>query len=493
VMLCMNVEHPAGLVNGATGIVIDIVFEEGQTDAVNLPSFVIVDFGEQYKGPNLFGGDESRRGWVPIPALEFDYSVPDLKEPSKYKHVTRKQIPLRLAYAFTIHKAQGQTFRNSQIVIDLGKKEISTGMSYVAMSRATRLSQIGFIGALTLSRITEKISGKPFLKVRLAEEERLDQLELVTCSRLQDEDSLAGVQEEGEDSEEEQAVENPFGNDEDEGCEEEPAVNPSYEDDEQAAAIRIAWYRQQEIIALQRETTAMEGILMAEEEEDSEEEQASLNRMITEDEDDSEEEEPAVNPSYESVIRISQLPINDHSTRQERITFFRQREIASMERILQAEKFHEVVPETSPISSWLESFSESTEKEELTPLRVLNHHLLRVYKVHKDHCILLDSPTGIHFELPYRLTQWAFNNNMSFDLIAQFLETDLLGEPMPVEVVLMSDDSHRTPIVATRLELVRIMEGSLSISKRLDKRKRKCRPEIIRPLARTKRTLKMLQ
>ncbi len=100
--------------------------------------------------------------------------------------------------------------------------------SYVAMSRATRLSQIGFIGALTLSRITDKISGKPFLKVQLAEEERLDQLELVTRSRLQDKDSLAGVQEEGEDSEEEQAVENPFGNDEDEGCEEEPAVNLSY-------------------------------------------------------------------------------------------------------------------------------------------------------------------------------------------------------------------------------------------------------------------------
>jgi hypothetical protein len=89
---------------------IDIVFEEGQTDAENLPYFVIVDFGEQYKGPNLFGIDKLRLGWVPIPALEFDCLVPSLKEASKSKHVTQRQIPLRLAYAFTIHKAQIQTF-----------------------------------------------------------------------------------------------------------------------------------------------------------------------------------------------------------------------------------------------------------------------------------------------------------------------------------------------------------------------------------------------
>jgi hypothetical protein len=430
VMLCMNIAHPAGLVNGATGIVIDIVFEEGQTDAENLPSFVIVDFGEQYKGPNLFGGDESRRGWVPIPALEFDYSVPDLKEPSKYKHVTRKQIPLRLAYAFTIHKAQGQTFRDTQIVMDLGKKEISTGMSYVAMSRATRLSQIGFIGALTLSRITDKISRMPFLKVRLAEEARLDELELVTRSRLQVDDSLAGEQE--EDIEEEQAT-NPFGEDN----------------------------------------------------EGSEEEQAFLKRMFGPDEDSDEEEDPM---DEQATHIIPQLPINDHSTREERIAFFRQREIASMERILKADElerilkakdFHIVVPETLPFSSWLESISNDTEKEELTPLRLLDHRLLRIDEVHEDHCIL-DMPSGAHFKLPYRLTQWAFVK-LTFPEIAQLLETDLLGKQMPVQVVLMSEDSIRTlPIVATRFEIARIMEWPST----LKKPKWPYQPDIIRPLAR---------
>jgi hypothetical protein len=56
----MHIVHPAGLVNGAMGIVIEIVFKEGQTDAENLPSFVIIEFGEQWKGPHLFGREVSR-------------------------------------------------------------------------------------------------------------------------------------------------------------------------------------------------------------------------------------------------------------------------------------------------------------------------------------------------------------------------------------------------------------------------------------------------
>jgi hypothetical protein len=36
--------------------------------------------------------------------------------------VTQKQTPLRLVYAFTIHKAQRQTFQDAQIVMILEKK-----------------------------------------------------------------------------------------------------------------------------------------------------------------------------------------------------------------------------------------------------------------------------------------------------------------------------------------------------------------------------------
>ena len=48
-----------------------------------------------------------------------------------------KQHPLRLAWAMTIHKSQGQTF--DQIHIDMGRGAFSHGQTYVALSRCTTL------------------------------------------------------------------------------------------------------------------------------------------------------------------------------------------------------------------------------------------------------------------------------------------------------------------------------------------------------------------
>ena len=57
------------------------------------------------------------------------------------KTYTRKQFPLRLAWAITIHKSQGTTIRGKYCV-DLGTKEMNHGMTYVAFSRATKFSDI---------------------------------------------------------------------------------------------------------------------------------------------------------------------------------------------------------------------------------------------------------------------------------------------------------------------------------------------------------------
>ena len=50
------------------------------------------------------------------------------------------QYPIRLAWAVTIHKAQGKTF--SKVVIDLGYGTFSHGQVYVALSRCISLEGI---------------------------------------------------------------------------------------------------------------------------------------------------------------------------------------------------------------------------------------------------------------------------------------------------------------------------------------------------------------
>ncbi len=47
------------------------------------------------------------------------------------------QLPLKLAWALTIHKSQGLTFSN--VVIDIGRGAFSSGQTYVALSRCTSI------------------------------------------------------------------------------------------------------------------------------------------------------------------------------------------------------------------------------------------------------------------------------------------------------------------------------------------------------------------
>ncbi|MDG2497862.1 MAG: AAA family ATPase [Aquiluna sp.] len=49
-----------------------------------------------------------------------------------------KQIPLRLAWAVTIHKSQGQTY--DEVQIDMGRGAFSPGQTYVALSRVRTLT-----------------------------------------------------------------------------------------------------------------------------------------------------------------------------------------------------------------------------------------------------------------------------------------------------------------------------------------------------------------
>ena len=78
-------------------------------------------------------------------------------------------MPLRLSYAMTIHKSQGQTM--TKAVVDTGDKEMAAGCKFVALSRLKILSGL-LIQPMTFERL-QAISKLKRTQQYIWEEERL--------------------------------------------------------------------------------------------------------------------------------------------------------------------------------------------------------------------------------------------------------------------------------------------------------------------------------
>ncbi|XP_028394505.1 ATP-dependent DNA helicase PIF1-like [Dendronephthya gigantea] len=124
IMLTMNLWPTVGLCNGATGTVEYFIYENNHHPP-DLPIAVVVKF-DNYRGPSLC---QTLSNYVPIcPINVTTQSLDGFHE--------RQQLPLRLAWAITIHKSQGLTL--SKAWINIGKKESCPGMTYVALIQTKR-------------------------------------------------------------------------------------------------------------------------------------------------------------------------------------------------------------------------------------------------------------------------------------------------------------------------------------------------------------------
>jgi len=160
VMLTMNLWTDAGLCNGATGTVLDLIYATNQQPP-NLPIAVVVKFND-YRGPSI---TNDIPGCVPIcPITVSSNGFGGVHE--------RQQLPLKLAWAMTIHKSQGLTLTKAWI--DIGKSEKTPGISYVAVSRLKTLASC-VIEPMTFERLTS-LKKSVGLQYRLQEESRLDKL-----------------------------------------------------------------------------------------------------------------------------------------------------------------------------------------------------------------------------------------------------------------------------------------------------------------------------
>ena len=118
VMLMSNCDIESGLVNGSRGVI------AGFTKT----GFPIVQFKK--------GGKH-----IIEPFTWWSHEMP---------HVGVKQIPLRVAYAITIHKSQGASIDSA--IVDIGKNTFEYGQAYVALSRVRSLEGL-YIHAFDVGRI----------------------------------------------------------------------------------------------------------------------------------------------------------------------------------------------------------------------------------------------------------------------------------------------------------------------------------------------------
>ena len=161
-MLTLNLWTSVGLFNGICGIVKHIIYQVNQSPP-NLLIGVMIEFPD-YTGPPMM--QESPK-LVPICPVTASFN----NLGTTYE---RQQLPLRLAWAITIHKSQGLTLELAWI--DIGNTERVPGLTYVAISRVRSLDSC-VIQPMSFERL-QAIKKCKNLQYRIAEEIRLQQLSL---------------------------------------------------------------------------------------------------------------------------------------------------------------------------------------------------------------------------------------------------------------------------------------------------------------------------
>ena len=170
-MLTKNLYQQVGLVNGIRGEVVELVYTD-DAPPPKLPLYVVVKF-RGYSGGE-WSSQERYRGCVPISPVDTTWQDGGTQ--------VRTQLPLRLCWAITMHKSQGQTL--DKAVIDLGPKEACTGLTFVCLSRAKRLVDL-MVEPMSFDRIGN-LGNSSTMKARLQEKVRLLELAQGTTVRYTD-------------------------------------------------------------------------------------------------------------------------------------------------------------------------------------------------------------------------------------------------------------------------------------------------------------------
>lgn len=146
------------MINGATGIIEDIIYPFGCSPPNDIPKVIMVRF-DKYNGPSI-------NGCVPIP--------PKTVYGNK---CSRTQFPLKLCWATTIHQSQGLTL--DQAIVKIGDEEKQIGSTYVAFSRVKSINGLALEQSFNIKRL-QQLKNKKEIKQRINELERLKSLKMTS-------------------------------------------------------------------------------------------------------------------------------------------------------------------------------------------------------------------------------------------------------------------------------------------------------------------------
>ncbi|KAK3917479.1 ATP-dependent DNA helicase [Frankliniella fusca] len=131
-MVTYNVDTEDGICNGATGTLKQLNYGINHKGEKK-PLRVWIEFDDKSVGKiarkklkSLIANNKIPNTWTPLDPIALTIKT---RKTSSLK-VNRKQFPLTLAHALTVHKSQGQSLK--QVVVHLGKRRMSREQLYVA-------------------------------------------------------------------------------------------------------------------------------------------------------------------------------------------------------------------------------------------------------------------------------------------------------------------------------------------------------------------------
>ena len=141
VMLLHNISTLDGLTNGAQGKVEDIILKNEKVQYI-LIRFDNPNIGQEQRRKFWFIPSVARSGnLTPIEKHNLSYTLGDIKK----DHGARAsflQFPLKLSWALTAHKCQGQSIFSPNCIFTDLNETFQAAMAYVILSRVTSLDQL---------------------------------------------------------------------------------------------------------------------------------------------------------------------------------------------------------------------------------------------------------------------------------------------------------------------------------------------------------------